>query len=513
LEIERSALMQLVAEVTSASTSPDDPPSYRRLAGFPTLLRSSTASDLMRTMNRLEDERSALLTRRQPTDPEVRALTSRISQLEGELRGTVTAYVDGLTNQIRHIETQLSVYQRDAARVPEMEARMGRLTRQAKTLEDVYSTLKARLTEAEVLYAVEDPSVRIVDAATASIQPITGLRAFILMAWTGGGLLLGLALAFAKEYRDGSIRSRSDLQVAAGVPVIGMIPRMGHSVASFPSKALAKTRALPATGDSARPSASAVVVRSPDNVSQPVPMLTGLTRMSMIAAEAYRRLHLNMLRSRPGISTRVFLVTSALPGDGKTTTAVNLAVTLAQRGYKIALIDGDLRQGPLQAIFGVESGPALVDILSAESRSDFATFMRNVTKVPNVSRKSGLDLLPAGRSPLDPAILLDSPRLPELMAWVKSTYDIVVMDSPPAAIVTDALALGAYADGVILVARSGVTPFDALQYVAAQFRSAQIAVLGTVLNDIDIGDSSRHEAGFQWYEYGKDYFTPTTSKV
>jgi Mrp family chromosome partitioning ATPase len=88
-------------------------------------------------------------------------------------------------------------------------------------------------------------------------------------------------------------------------------------------------------------------------------------------------------------------------------------------------------------------------------------------------------------------------------------YDIVIVDSPPAAIVTDAMAVGAYVDGAILVARSGVTPVDALQFVAAQFRSAQITVLGTVLNDLEMGGAAAPgDDGFKWYEYGKDYFTP-----
>jgi polysaccharide biosynthesis transport protein len=511
LDIERSALSQIVDEIRASGVSRGGgEPTYRRLVAFPGLLRSSATSDIVRSISRFEDQRADLLIRRQPNDPDVRALTSRIEQLEAELQTAVMTYLEGLTNQMRSIDAQLALTNRDASRIPDKEARFARLSRQSKLLEEIYTTLKTRLTEAEVLHAVADQSVSIVDLASPSLDPLGIKRVFLLGGWTAFGLILGLGVGFLREYRDGSVRSPNDLQMAAGVPVLGMIPKM--AMADEGQKKLGNgTGLLPRTATSGdHPRAALVPAKQP---RKSVPMLTGRTRLSMIAAEAYRRLHLNMLRSRPGVSTRVFLVTSPLPGDGKTTTSVNLALTLAQRGYRVALVDADLRQGPLRSIFGIDpNAPSLADLLAVPHPQDsWAEYTRSVFRSMNGSRDTGIDLIPAGKARTDPAVLLDSPRFPELVEWLRSVYDVVIIDSPPSAIVTDASALGTYVDGVVLVARAGVTPFDALQFVATQFRASQVTVLGTIMNDVEMNGASSDDPGFRWYEYGKDYFSPTAT--
>jgi polysaccharide biosynthesis transport protein len=513
LESERTALAQLVSEARAASVdrAPGAQSPYRRLIAFPAILRSSAASEMVRSLSRLEDERSALMTRRQPSDPEVRALSNRIDQLESEFQATVVTYLDNLSSQIRSADGQLAQYQRETSRIPEKEARFARLSRQARLQEEIYSTLKSRLTEAEVLHAMEDPSVRIVDVAPATMQPLGTRRGIIMFASAFFGILIGTGAGFIREFRDGSVRSRADLQVAAGVPVLGLIPRMAgveEARLRLPGQGSPSgfKRLESKSGSNRRVS----IVSTGETVpTTSVPLLSGRTRISMIAAEAYRRLHLSMLRSRPGVSTRVFLVTSPLPGDGKTTTAANLAITLSQRGYRVVLVDADIRQGPLARLFNAESGPTLADALSSRSEPDsWQQFTRNVLRSVNGGRDTGLDLVPAGKSAMDPAVLLGSPRLPEIIAWLRSTYDIVIIDSPPAAIVTDATTIAPYVDGTILVARSGVTPFDALQYAASQLRTNHVPVLGTVLNDIPLEGDTRDESGFRWYEYGKSYFTP-----
>jgi polysaccharide biosynthesis transport protein len=514
LESERSALSQLVAEARAASV--DRPAGsqspYRRLVAFPAILRSSAASEMIRSLGRLEDERAALMTRRQPNDPDVRALTARIEQLEGEFQATVLTYLEGLNSQIRSADGQLGQYQREASRIPQKEARFARLSRQARLQDEIYSTLKSRLTEAEVLHAVEDPSVRIVDVTPATVQPVGTKRAMILLASGFIGIIFGSAAAFVRELRDGSVRSRADLQVAAGVPVLGLIPRVGNAEEErlrLPSRTQSGSfkRLESKSGKHQRVS----IVPTGETVpATSIPLLSGRTRISMIAAEAYRRLHLNMLRARPGVSTRVFLISSPLPGDGKTTTAANLAITLSQRGYRVVLVDADLRQGPLARLFNAEPGPTLADLLSRGTQPDsWETYTRNVLRSMNGARDTGLDLVPAGKSGIDAAVLLGSPRLPEFISWLRSKYDIIIIDSPPAAIVTDAATIAAHVDGTILVARSGVTPFDALQYAASQFHASQVPVLGTVLNDIPLEGETRDDSGFRWYEYGKSYFTPT----
>jgi len=488
LEAERASLAALLSqaqvEERAQGDKPDGPSPYRRLMASPSLLRNPAAAEMLSGLTRLEDERAALLSRRKPTDPEVQVLTRRIEQMENEIAGLVTTYQKGLAGQVASIDATLGRFERRLDRVPGKEVEFARLSRQTKVLEEMYGLLQMRLKEAEIREAVQDPSVRVMDPARRPMDPVAPRKGLILGGAGLFGLLLGIALSFVREVRDGTVRSRDELRAATGLPVLGWIPRI-EEIASAGASGVRRLAARRG-GKALPPGAGTPRLPAPGDASLP-------------AAEAYEWLHRNLLFARQEARVKTLLVTSPLPGDGKTTTAAGLAVTLARRGHKVLLIDADLRRGAVSALFQRGQGKGLSDLLAGTA--SFA----DVVKTTDVGGGKTLHYVPAGSLPPDPAQLLGSLRAPALFEWLSQKYYMIIVDSAPINVFADAAVLGEHADGVVLVGRAGITPYEALVHSAEQCRRANLPVLGTILNDVDAQKDRDYDAAYRWYEYAKSY--------
>ncbi|HEX7240929.1 MAG TPA: polysaccharide biosynthesis tyrosine autokinase [Longimicrobiaceae bacterium] len=492
LDAERAALGSLLAQARASAREPGAPSPYRRLVAFPTLLRNDATTGILASLAKVEDERAAILTRRKPNDPEVQVLTRRIEELEGQLAGMVTTYQQGLTGQVAAIDGTLGRFERRMDRIPAKELEMARLTRQTTVLDGMYKLLQTRLKEAEIAQAVQDPSVRMMDAARLPSSPVNP-RGKLLVGFSGlFGLLVGVALSFVREYRDGSVRSREDLEAATGFPVLGWIPRMGEGEGRTLRAGLRRMLAAPRfRGRALLPGASGTVSLQLLGTGEAAPTP---------ASDAYEWLHRNLSFARPDAETRAMIFTSPLPGDGKTTSAAGMAVTLARRGLKVLLVDADLRRGALSAALGSPREAGLSDVLAGSV--PFGQAVRTL----DVGGGNTLHYLPSGALPSDPTRLLGSTRGAALFEWLKEKYFLVVLDCPPLNVFPDAAILGEHAEAVVLVARAGVTPFEALVYAAEQCRRAKLPVVGTVLNDIDPERDQEYDAAYRWYEYARSYY-------
>jgi capsular exopolysaccharide synthesis family protein len=198
-----------------------------------------------------------------------------------------------------------------------------------------------------------------------------------------------------------------------------------------------------------------------------------------------------------GNGGRTLLLTSPLSGDGKTTTAKNLAVSLSQRGFRALLVDADLRRGQIHRLLGSQRSPGLTDIL--EGRASYADAVRRV----EIDGKE-LDYLPCGSRSEQIAALLRSDRLSELVKRASADYEAVIIDSPPLNLVSDAAVLSDLVDGVLVVVRAGTTAMDALDFTMRQLRLVDAPVLGTVLNDIDPDRESTYDGSYKYLGF-KDY--------
>jgi capsular exopolysaccharide synthesis family protein len=527
LEAERVAFGQTLEQVTAsaAGRAPGTPSPYRQLLAFPTLLRNQAATTLLSSLDNIENERTALLVRRTMDDPDVKVLSNRVAEIEDQLHNLAVTYLDGLTNQVSSLDTALTGFKRELSTLPRKQVNFTRLERKSKGLEDVYTLLQTRLKEAEIQQGVTDPSVQVVDSAPTPLRPSRPRPGLNMLEGLLGGLLLGCLGAFLREYGDKSIRSRNDIMLATGLPVLGLIPEIRQpsgrialviSGARYVTPWRATAPLLPAPqptppptrkpGPRARYTFFNVLgdeAKEPASAPEPPPTqedLRPILRVAMsvpgrAAAEAYATLQTNIVFSRTDRSVKVLVVTSALPGDGKTTCATNLALTLTQRGIKTLVIDADLRRGVINRAFDAPLEPGLANVLLGTARLEAALRKMEVGETHAL-----MYYLTSGTRADNPTGLIESARMRSLISELATEYDRIIIDTPPVNAVTDAALLGSWADGVILIARAGVTERPALAYAVDQLRRVRAPLLGVVLNAIDFRRDSAYDNAYRYYD-------------
>jgi protein-tyrosine kinase len=196
------------------------------------------------------------------------------------------------------------------------------------------------------------------------------------------------------------------------------------------------------------------------------------------ASEAYRTLRTNLTFAHLDKPPRTLVFTSPAPGDGKSTSSSNLAITLAQQGLRCILIDADMRRGMMHNAFDVTSKPGLSDYLLG------GLSLEEIIRTVELA-DAKFDFIPTGTLPPNPAELLASTRMQALLEHLEGEYDTVIFDAPPLNVVTDAAVIGSRTDGVVVVVRAGVTDRAAVRYAFEQLTSVRARVLGCVLNDVD----------------------------
>jgi succinoglycan biosynthesis transport protein ExoP len=212
-------------------------------------------------------------------------------------------------------------------------------------------------------------------------------------------------------------------------------------------------------------------------------------------AEAYAILQTNIAFSGGQDTVKVLVLTSPLPSEGKTTTAVNLALTLCERGLSVCLIDADMRRGQVHDVFGLRRGPGLAEVLQG------ATSFEAACHEARVGEWRSLAVLTSGGPVASPPGLVGSARMRALLEQLRERYDLIVVDTPPVNILTDAALVGVHADGVLLVVRAGATDIAAVGYAMEQLRHVRAPALGVVLNDVDIKRYAAYDGAYKYASY------------
>jgi capsular exopolysaccharide synthesis family protein len=513
LDAEKRALTTLMRQVTleAVHQKPDDPSPYRKLIAFPTLLKNPASTELLHSLSTIDDERTTLLTRRTPKDPDVLALTDREHQVEDQIRGIATTYLSGLNEQVASYDSTLGQYNHRMDVIPAVETEYARLARTPHVLDTIFVALQTRLKEAEVAEAVDDPTLQLMDPAVIPVEPIRPKPVLYIAISVILGLLVGLGLALARDSRDHTVHTRADVLAATGAPVLGLIPRIAGDPLTSRLRFSGELGdpALGGGGHGRRRMSHRQRLAALDaelNGSSSTNgdgFGTAEPDARSAVAEAYSRLQTNLAFVRPRGENvlKTLVITSPLSGDGKTTSAVNLAVTLVTRGHRVLLVDGDLRRGIINRVFGASRTPGLSDVIAG------TTSIESAVRGVSLGRGGELHYLPTGSLPAQPAALLDSAALGDLLARLPAYYDRIIVDSPPINIVTDAALLSAHADGVLVIARSGVTATQALSFAMEQLRHVRAPVLGAVLNDVDFARDAAYDGNYRFQGYRDKYYT------
>jgi succinoglycan biosynthesis transport protein ExoP len=350
------------------------------------------------------------------------------------------------------------------------------LKHEAESRRSLYDGLSQKLKEAGVLASLRSSNIVVVDPARPSDRPARPIMLLNLGLGIFGGLMFGLVGALVVENLDQTISSPEQAETVGQVPSLGFVPRW---------KRLIEPKNTPKTNKLLAPGARVLILGQPH----------------CQAAEAYRSLRTSIMQTLRKGECNVVLVTSAFPGDGKTTTSVNLAAAFAKQGSRVLLIEADLRRPKLCSQLNLLSTTGLSSVVSGGTSAGLPLLMPGL---------ANLSIIPAGPRCGYPAELLGSDTAMALIAHWRSEYDYIFIDAPPILSVTDAAVLAPYCDGVLLVVRSGVTTKKSLTRAVEIFRRTHTRIVGTVLNAFDFESADYHHYfGYTpTKEDGSGYYSP-----
>lgn len=461
---ERESLRRLLSRIEAQPAPAGDPSPYRQLVAFPSFLSNSAVQSVLQLLNELENERANRLILRTEKSIDVQGIDQRIRELELQLHQLARNYLDGLDTQLTAVNSALGRFDEQLAKVPAKEVRFASLTREQELLEGVYNLLQTSLKEEEIRGAEQTPDLRVIDAALVPESPASPRPLINLLLGGVLGLVLGAGIVLIREASDTRVQTPRDAEAATpGLPVIGIVPRLPRH-----------------TGGASR----GIRMRWPTvlgNGSGADRLLVTSTAPQSAAAEAFRSLRTSLIHAAADPDARIFVITSATPEDGKSTVAANLAVAMAQQGTRTLLVDADLRRGRLHRLFGGRSQPGMTDLLAGRASLEEAV---QHSELPAFG--AALDFLPAGAPPVNPAELVGSEAMARLLESLRSSYRVVIVDTPPVNLVTDAAVIGTMADVTLLVARAGETDQDALFAAAAKLDQVNARLAGVILNNVDV---------------------------
>ncbi|RMH14202.1 MAG: polysaccharide biosynthesis tyrosine autokinase [Gemmatimonadetes bacterium] len=459
LDDQRQALQNLMVDIQAAGVEGVDIVAF--LAALPQGVNPQITA-IAEDIRDKQDEIQRLLTEERvtPDHPRVQAIRTQLARDEGSLRDAVDRHLQGIDREMAEVRTELDRIQEAQRRFPQLQNRYDELDLQRSIDREMVLYLQSQLYQAQILaQGAGDGFIDVVDPPGAPIE-VTPRGKINLMLGALLGLILGVGAAFFLEYLDRTVRTSADVETLLGIPVLGIIPRLRK-------------------------------VDEEDDRRAGLPLIVALDPLDP-AAEAYRNLRMNlMFMSTEDEPIRTILFSSPGPHEGKSTTAVNFAVMLAQQGQRVLLIDADLRRPSLHRAMDLLREPGLTNLLVGDAEAREA-IRPNV--LPN------LDMLPSGPFPPNPSELLNSKAMQRLLEELQGKYSHIIVDSPPVLAVTDAALLGAHTDGVVLVLRSGETEQRAAERAVEQLRRVGVRVFGAVLNEVST--SNAEESYYLQYYYG-----------
>lgn len=443
------------------------------IESIPGVLESTLISGLKMDMAKLEQQYSEMQSRLGANHPQLQSIVAQMNALRTKLAMESAKIVDGLQgryeqalNEENMLRAELRKQEEEVLRFNELAAKYNLLRQSRDSIQTAYSTIIRRIDELNVSQ-LSGQGDNVFVVAKAEVPQIRSwpARSRMLLMGIFFGALLAVGTCFFLDYMDTTIKGDADVRKWLAIPVIGGVPS-------------AEREAGEETFDD----------------------LFALKKPRSHFAEAFRTTRTALAFSSTDKPLRSLVVTSTMPAEGKTLTAINLAIAHAQTGKRTLLIDTDMRRPRLHKVFSAPSGRGLSNLLAATPGS---------MKPGNVIVPAGIDnlfFLPTGPVPPNPVEMLDSGRFGQLLAELQAQYDLLIFDSPPVLNLVDSLVVGKQVDGLVLVVRSFVTNKFAAQQVAKQIAASKVRMLGVVLNNIDIPAGAYYQYSSYYYsQYGNYY--------
>ena len=400
--------------------------------------------------------------------PKMLAIDSELADLKKRKATEVKRVVASLRNTYKLAVAreksliQAMAKQKTKAQVLNKKAvQFGVLSRQVETSRYMYELLIKRFKETTLSGEIRTGNISIVDRAEVPRFPVKPRKKLNILLAVIVGLVMGIGLAFFLEYLDNTIKLPDEIKKHLKIPYLGPVPAFASEDSEDGYH-----------GD-------LVMAHSPKST----------------ASESFRGIRTGILFSAADTTPQTFLVTSASPSEGKTICAANLAITMAQAGSRVLLLDCDMRRPRIHKIFQTGRDIGISSVLVGKENVEDTIIPTGI---------KNLDMIPVGPSPPNPSEILGSKKMQQLLDSLRSNYTRIVIDSPPIMAVTDSVVLSQMVDGVIVIISSGDTPRPVVQNGVAQLNGVNARILGAVLNGIRTGRDGYYYNQYYSYYYGED---------
>lgn len=462
------------------------------LDAVPQVQSNTALADLMKKRRDESAEYDSALAQYGPNFPKVLRLKGQLKETDDNIEKEKQKVLDVLESDYREARQRetllaqaLDQAKAEANQMAEKMVEYNILKREAEANKALYEGLMTKMKETAITAGLRSSNIRIVDPAMVPTTPARPAKAKNILLAFLVGLVGGIGLALLREYLDNTVKTPDDIETLARLPSLAVVPQFATLNGS---KRRGMFQSFSTNGHDKRI----------ELVAQHLPK----SQMS----EAFRALRTSILLSQADHPPQVILVTSALPREGKTTAAANLAVTLAQLGDSTVLVDADLRKPGIGRLLNLGAGKyaGLSSYLAGVSSLDLVSIPHPA--IPN------LVAIPTGPLPPNPADLLSSHKLADAITELRAKFKFIVLDSPPIMAATDAVILSVLADGVLLVVRSGETPKAAFTRTRDLLASVKCRVLGVVLNAVD-SSAPDYYYSYRYYPYSYGYGPQETAEA
>lgn len=439
------------------------------LDSIPEVLNNDLVKEIKKMEINLYNRMSEFSMKYGRNHPKMIAIALELADLKKRKAVQAKRVVNSLKNEYKlalaredSLKNALGRQKSESLELNKKAVRYGALKRQVESSRNIYDLLIKRFKETSLTEEMKTGNIRMLDRAEVPRNPIKPKKKRNLLLAIIVGLALGVGMAFFLEYLDNTIKLPEEIKKHLDIPYLGPAPAI-----DFDANPSGSTGEL-------------VAVHSPKST----------------ASESFRGIRTGILFSSADDAPQVLLVTSSGPREGKTICAANLAVTMAQAGSRVLIIDCDMRRPRLHKVFDMPRDVGISSVLIGESE---------LTKAIVHTQIDNLDMLPVGQIPPNPSELLGSKKMVQVIVDVlKEGYDRIIIDSPPVTAVTDAVVLSRIVDGVLLIIRSGETPRQLIQNAVERLHAVNANILGAILNAVKTGRDSYYYYQYYYYYYGDD---------